>query len=163
MDCIYTALLSKALYNIASHSPIHTPTAVPTVQGNKQHVWCRHGPTPGWRKATTSATMVRGLGRSPMARHWSGVGLVSGPPSGPVDLSWKRSRYQSNRAVESGISNVVECNDDANNVGLASKDHTRTYICCEHHLVSFIHCKNLECNPYYHDLPIPTEIHTPHM
>jgi len=37
MDCIYLALLSKALY-IASHSPIHTPTAVPTMQGNNQLV-----------------------------------------------------------------------------------------------------------------------------
>jgi len=33
----YIALLSKALYSIASHSPIHTPMAVPTMQGNNQH------------------------------------------------------------------------------------------------------------------------------
>jgi len=38
MDCIYIALLSKALYSIASHSPIITPTAVSTMQGNKQHI-----------------------------------------------------------------------------------------------------------------------------
>jgi len=35
---IQITLLSKALYSIASHSPIHTPTAVPTLQGNNQHV-----------------------------------------------------------------------------------------------------------------------------
>ena len=28
MDCIYIAALSKALYNLRSHSPIHTPTAI---------------------------------------------------------------------------------------------------------------------------------------
>ena len=28
MDCIYIAPLSKALYNFASHSPIHTPMAI---------------------------------------------------------------------------------------------------------------------------------------
>jgi len=38
MDCIYIALLSKVLYSIASHSTIHIPTAVPTMQGNNQHV-----------------------------------------------------------------------------------------------------------------------------
>uniref|UniRef100_A0A0E9WNY1 Uncharacterized protein n=1 Tax=Anguilla anguilla TaxID=7936 RepID=A0A0E9WNY1_ANGAN len=34
MDCIYIALLSKALFIIdASHSPIHTHTHPPTVKG----------------------------------------------------------------------------------------------------------------------------------
>jgi len=34
-----SSLLSKELYSIASHSPIHTPTAVPTMQGNRVR-WC---------------------------------------------------------------------------------------------------------------------------
>jgi len=38
MDYIYIALLSKVLYNIASHSPIHTSTAVQTMQANNQNV-----------------------------------------------------------------------------------------------------------------------------
>ena len=36
MDCFY-----PKRFTVASHSPIHTPTAVPTMQGNNQHVRSR--------------------------------------------------------------------------------------------------------------------------
>jgi len=42
MDCIYTAFLSKALHNIASesatHTHIHTPTAVSTTQAHQEEL-----------------------------------------------------------------------------------------------------------------------------